>query len=55
MSDALGDDFFEILSTLFVESLSNFFLRITLHGPTAGRNSIDPKNGHISPHFGEGT
>ena len=42
MSDALGDDFFEIFDVFFSETF--FFSKlITLHGPTAAKKIVAPQ------------
>ena len=46
VSDALGDDFFEIFDVFLVETFFFFSKPITLHGPTAAKKSRPPK-GHI--------
>ena len=47
VSDALGDEFFEIFDVFLVETFFFFFSKlITLHGPTAAKKQ-SPQKGHI--------
>ena len=43
VSDALGDDFFEIFDVFLVETFCFFSKLITLHGPTAVKKTVAPK------------
>ena len=44
VSDALGDDFFEIFDVFLVETFFFSFSKlITLHGPTAAKKTVAPK------------
>ena len=44
VSDALGDDFFEIFDGFLVETFFSFFSKlITLHGPTAAKKIVAPQ------------
>ena len=44
MSDALGDDVFEIFDVFLVETFFLFFSKlITLHGPTAAKKAVAPQ------------
>ena len=44
VSDALGDDFFEIFDVFLVETFFFSFSKlVTLHGPTAAKKTVAPK------------
>ena len=43
VSDALGDDFFEIFDVFLVDFFFFFSKHITLHGPTAAKKTVPPQ------------
>ena len=52
VSDALGDDFFEIFDVFLVDFF--FFSKlITLHGPTAAKKQSPPKRPYFAPFPGK--
>ena len=53
MSDALGDDFFEIFDVFLVETFFFFSKLITLHGPTAAKKQSPPKRPYFAPFPGK--
>ena len=53
VSDALGDDFFEIFDVFLVENFLFFSKLITLHGPTAAKKTVAPKKNIFWSLFGE--